>query len=109
VEEKLKSAGFGIVSEIDMKQKFKQKLDVDFRPYLILGACSPKHAYAAVNCERHIGLMLPCNVVLQSVKKEITEVSVIDPYVAMQPVNNSEVEPIAKEIQGKLKTFIDSM
>jgi uncharacterized protein (DUF302 family) len=109
VEENLKSFGFGIVSEIDMREKFKQKLDVDFRRYTILGACNPKHAYTAVNLEPNIGLMLPCNVVLQEISIKKTEVSVIDPVASMQSVINPALEEIAVEIQQKLKKFIKTL
>jgi uncharacterized protein (DUF302 family) len=106
---KLQTFGFGIVSEIDMDEKFRQKLGVDFRRYKILGACSPKHAYTAVNLEKHIGLMLPCNVVLQEIDPYKTEVSVIDPIASMQAVKNQELANVAAEIQLKLKEFIDTL
>lgn len=109
VESSLQQFGFGIVSEIDMHEKFKQKLNVDFRKYKILGACSPKHAWQAVQAEEHIGLMLPCNVVLQEKNDRQTEVAVIDPVASMQAVNNKELEPTASEIQSKLKDFISSL
>lgn len=106
VEEQLGQYGFGIVSEIDMDKKFKEKLNTDFRRYKILGACSPKHAYAAVSAEEHIGLMLPCNITLQEKGESKTEVAVIDPVASMQAVNNPELAPAALEIQAKLKEFI---
>ena len=109
VEAKLKDAGFGIVSEINMTEKFKDKLGIDFRPYLILGACSPKHAHKAVSGEEHIGLMLPCNVVLQQKSEGETEVSVIDPVASMMAVQNEVLAPVAAEIQANLKKFITAL
>jgi uncharacterized protein (DUF302 family) len=109
VEAKLKEKGFGIVSEINMSSKFKEKLDIDFRPYIILGACSPKHAYKAVSAEEHIGLMLPCNVVLQEKSAGSTLVSVIDPIASMQAVENISLVPVAQEIQTLLRSFITDL
>ena len=109
IENQLKEAGFGIVSEIDLSGKFKEKLNVDFRPYLILGACSPKHAHLAVSAEENIGLMLPCNVVLQEKEKGKTQVSVIDPVASMQAVHNENLGPVAAEIREKLQEFVTSL
>ena len=109
VEDKLKNFGFGIVTEVEMHKKFREKLSIDFRPYKILGACSPKHAHKAVTAEEHIGLMLPCNVVIQDKGENIVEVSVIDPIASMQAVKNPSLAGIADEIQQKLKEFIDSL
>ena len=109
VVEHLSKIGFGIVSEIDMHEKFKAKLGVDFRKYKILGACSPKHAFQAVSAEEHIGLMLPCNVVIQEKDENSVEVSVIDPVASMMAVENKELEPSAREIQGKLRSFIGDL
>ena len=109
IEEKLKTYGFGIVSEIDLDEKFREKLGIDFRRYKILGACSPKHAHAAISGEEHIGLMLPCNVVLQEKDKNQVEVSVIDPVASMQAVENPLLAPVASEIRAKLKEFVESL
>jgi uncharacterized protein (DUF302 family) len=109
VEEKLKEKGFGIVSEIDMHDKFKQKLGVDFRRYKIIGACSPKHAYKAVTVEDHIGLMLPCNILIQERGEHSIEISAIDPVASMQAVNNPGLSEMAQEIRNKLKEFIESL
>jgi uncharacterized protein (DUF302 family) len=107
VEEKLEEAGFGIVSEIDMHEKFKQKLGVDFRRYKILGACSPKHAYQSVLAEEKIGLMLPCNIVIQEKGENLIEISAIDPVASMMAVNNPALSEMAVEIRDKLKTLIE--
>lgn len=109
IEAQLKEVGFGIVSEINMQGKFKEKLGVDFRPYLILGACSPKHAHKAVSAEEHIGLMLPCNVVLQEKSAGSTLVSVIDPIASMQAVQNDSLGPVAEEIRSKLEVFVANL
>ncbi|MBN2523732.1 MAG: DUF302 domain-containing protein [Bacteroidales bacterium] len=109
VEEKLKMYGFGVVTELEMHKKFKKKLHVDFRPYKILGACSPKHAYEAVTAEEHIGLMLPCNVVIQDKGNDQSEISAIDPIASMQAIHNVSLEKTAAEIRRRLKEFVDSL
>jgi uncharacterized protein (DUF302 family) len=109
VESKLKETGFGIVSEIDMHAKFKEKLGVDFRRYKIIGACSPKHAYQAASVEDHIGLMLPCNILIQERGDGLIEISAIDPVASMQAVNNPGLEKMAQEIRKKLKEFIEAL
>lgn len=109
VEEKLKNYGFGIVSEIDIHEKFKEKLGLEFKRYKILGACSPKHAYEAISLEEHIGLMLPCNIILQEKGKNFIEVSSIDPVASMQAVENDSLSGIASEIRNKLKEVIESL
>lgn len=109
IEEKLKTFGFGIVSEIDIHEKFREKLGVDFRKYKILGACSPKHAHTAISHEEHIGLMLPCNLVLQEKENDQVEVSVIDPVASMQAVENPSLGTIANEIRNNLILFIKSL
>ncbi len=109
IEQKLKNYEFGIVSEIDIHEKFREKLGVDFRRYKILGACNPKHAYEAISNEEHIGLMLPCNVVLQEKGENLVEVSVIDPVASMLAVENKSLEGTATEIRNKLVEFIESL
>lgn len=109
VEEQLMRYGFGVVSEINLHEKFKAKLNVDFRKYKILGACSPKHAHKAISIEEHIGLMLPCNVVLQEISSKETKVSVIDPIASMQAVQNPALESTATEIQSLLKEFANNL
>lgn len=107
VKEELKKEGFGVLSEIDIHDKLKEKLDVDFKKYKILGACNPPKALEALKAEDHIGLMLPCNVVVQesSHTNKIT-VSAIDPVASMQAVDNAAIEPIAHEIKDKLTHVI---
>jgi uncharacterized protein (DUF302 family) len=109
VEEKLKDQGFGVITEVELHKKFKEKLNVDFRRYKILGACSPKHAYEAVSKEEHIGLMLPCNVVIQDKGENTTEVSVVDPVASMQAVENPGLADTAGKVREKLKEFFDTL
>lgn len=109
IEEKLKEIGFGVVTELDLDKKFKDKLGKDFRRYKIIGACSPAHAYKAVLKEENIGLMLPCNILIQEKESNIVQVSVIDPIASMQAIHNPELAPIAEEIQSKLKSFTESL
>ena len=107
--EALKNEGFGIITEIDIKTTFKNKLDVDFRNYRILGACSPKHAFAAISHEDKIGLMLPCNVIVQELEDGQCEVAAIDPIASMMAVENENLGGVASEVQAKLKKAIVSI
>lgn len=109
VTEELKREGFGILTEIDMAATLKKKLDVDFRPYKILGACNPPFAYKAVQTEGHIGLLLPCNVIVQDAGEGKTEVAAIDPVVSMSRVENPALEPVAQEVRAKLQRVIDCL
>ncbi|MGE5379097.1 MAG: DUF302 domain-containing protein [Bacteroidota bacterium] len=109
VTEELKREGFGILTEIDMRATLKKKLDVDVRPYKILGACNPPFAYQALQTESHIGLLLPCNVIVQDAGDGKTEVAAIDPVVSMSRVNNPELEPVAREVRAKLQRAIDCL
>lgn len=109
IEEELMKYGFGVVSEINLHEKFKAKLGIDFRKYKILGACSPKHAHKAISAEEHIGLMLPCNIVLQEISTDETKVSVIDPIASMQSVQNPNLEGTAMEIQKLLQEFVNNL
>src|SRR5690242_7113684 len=91
VIEELKKEGFGVISEIDLKEKFKEKLNVDFRNYKILGACNPSLAYKAIEQEKNIGTMLPCNVPVQELETGDVEVSAINPLESMSAVNNANL------------------
>lgn len=108
VTEALKKEGFGILTEIDVQATLKKKLDVDFRPYKILGACNPPFAHKALESEDKIGTMLPCNVIIQQ-KENGVEVAAIDPVESMKAVNNDKLDEVAKEIQYKLKTIISAL
>lgn len=109
VTEELKKEGFGILTEIDMSATLKKKLDVDMRPYKILGACNPPFAYKAVQAEPHIGLLLPCNIIVQDAGDGKTEVAAVDPLVSMSRVDNPALEPVAKEVQAKLQRVIENL
>jgi uncharacterized protein (DUF302 family) len=109
VTEELKKEGFGVLSEINIHEKLKEKLDVDFRKYRILGACNPPKAYEALQIENKIGTMLPCNVIIQELDDGKTEVAAVDPAVSMMAVESPELENIAKEIRTKLQKVIDTL
>jgi uncharacterized protein (DUF302 family) len=109
VTSELKKEGFGILTEIDVKETLKKKLDVDFRRYKILGACNPPFAYQALLAEDKIGLMLPCNVIVQETPDGEVEVSAIDPIASMQAVDNPALGEIALQIQAKLQTVISNI
>lgn len=109
VTEELKKEGFGVLTEIDVKETFKKKLDVDFKKYRILGACNPEFAYQALQTEDKIGSMLPCNVIVEENKDGTVEVSAVDPVSSMQAVDNSELEPIAKKVRDRLYKVVDRL
>jgi uncharacterized protein (DUF302 family) len=102
----LKAAGFGILTEIDMKTTLKQKLDVDLYNYKILGACNPQFAYKALQAEDKIGTMLPCNVIIQEKIPGQVEVSAVDPVASMQSVENKNLQTIAADVRFKLQNVI---
>jgi uncharacterized protein (DUF302 family) len=102
ITEALKTEGFGIVSEIRMDEKFKEKLNVDFRKYTILGACNPSFAFKAVQEEDKIGIMLPCNIVIQEIQTGIYEIAIGDPIASMTSIGNKKLEALASEVQVKL-------
>ncbi len=102
----LAEAGFGVLTTIDVKATLKKKLDVDFRPYTILGACNPPFAYKALQAEPWIGAMLPCNVVLQASEDGRVSVAAIDPAASMQAVENPALEGIAGEVREMLADVI---
>ena len=109
VTDELKKEGFGVLTEIDVKATLKKKLDVDFRNYRILGACNPPFAYQALQAEPHIGLMLPCNVVVQEAENGKTLVSAIDPVASMQAVENEALGQVAGQVKMKLQKVIASI
>jgi uncharacterized protein (DUF302 family) len=106
VTESLKNQGFGILTEIDVGATLKKKLDVDFRPYRILGACNPPFAYKALQAEDKIGTMLPCNVIVQQTDGGDIEIAAIDPAASMAAVDNPALEEIAATIGKKLSTAV---
>lgn len=107
VTEELKKEGFGILTDIDVKETLKKKLNVDFRRYRILGACNPNFAYQALQAEDKIGTLLPCSVIIQEIEGVGVEVAAIDPAASMQTVDNPKLEPIAAQVRAKLKAVID--
>jgi len=109
VTEELKKEGFGILTDIDVKATLKKKLDVDFRPYRILGACNPPFAFQALQTEDKIGTMLPCNVVVQEKTPGKVEVTSIDPVASMAAVNNPNLRTVGEQVREKLKRVIDNM
>jgi len=109
VTEELHKEGFGILTEIDVQATLKKKLNVDFQNYKILGACNPHFAYEALKSERMIGTMLPCNVIVQETVQGKVEVAAVNPLASMQAIKNPNLEPIAKNVQVKLRSVIKNV
>lgn len=109
VKEELAKEGFGVLTDIDIKSTFKNKLGIDFNNYRILGACNPGFAYEALKSENRIGTMLPCNVIIQEHDNGEVEVSAVDPVASMMSVGNDELGDIATAVRTKLKRVIDSL
>ncbi len=107
VKDALKAEGFGVLTEIDVAGTLKTKIDQDFRPYRILGACNPKLAYEALSAEALIGVMLPCNVIVQRYDNGEVEVSTIDPASAMAAVGNPALSIVADKVRGALQRVIE--
>lgn len=107
--EALKAAGFGVLTEIDVKATLKKKLNAEFRPYKILGACNPEMAHKALLAEDKIGVMLPCNVILQAVGENRTEVAAVDPAASMAAVGNEQLAGIADAVGKRLRQAIDAV
>ena len=105
----LKSEGFGVLTEIDVKETLKKKLDVDFKKYKILGACNPPFAYKALQAEDKIGAMLPCNVTVIEQGNGEVEVAAVDPVASMQAIQNQSLASVADEVRNKLKKVVDSL
>lgn len=105
----LKEEGFGVITDIDVTETLKKKINVDFRRYRILGACNPALAYEALKLEDKVGTMLPCNVVVQEVGPNRTEVAAIDPVASMQAIENPELTEKARAVQAKLRRVINAL
>lgn len=105
----LQAEGFGVLTEIDVKETLKKKLDVDFRKYRILGACNPPLAYQALQLENKIGAMLPCNVLVQETDDGQVEVSAIDPVASMQAIDNPALGEVAQTVRSKLRDIVESL
>jgi uncharacterized protein (DUF302 family) len=108
-EAALKTEGFGVISRIDIQQTLKAKIDVDFRPYTILGACNPALAHEALQLEDKVGLMLPCNVIVQQLGPGTVEVAAIDPVASMQSIDNPELMKAAQTVREKLSRAIEQL
>ena len=109
VTEELKNEGFGVLTEIDVKETLKKKLDVNFRKYRILGACNPPLAYKALSTEENIGVMLPCNVIVQELDNGRVRVSAINPMEAMKAVENPNLEEVANTVSEKLVNVLNNL
>ncbi len=107
--EELQKEGFGVLSEINVQAALKKKLGVDFKKYLILGACNPPFAYEALKLEEKIGTMLPCNVIVLEKEDGRIEISAVDPKASMQAIANPGLQDIAGEVQAKLKKVIAAL
>ena len=109
VIEALKQEGFGVLTQIDVKATLKEKLGVDFRDYRILGACNPTLAHEALQLEDKVGTMLPCNVVVQAIGPDRTEVAAINPVASMQAIPNEQLKGAAEQVSEKLQRVIQSL
>ena len=107
--EVLKQEGFGIITEIDVRETLKKKINVVFRNYRILGACNPALAHKALEIEDKVGTMLPCNVIVQDIGGGRIEVAAIDPVASMQAIENPRLKAAAEEVRGKLRKVIESL
>ena len=107
--EALAAQGFGILTEIDVRAKLKEKLGVDFRPYIILGACNPQMAHRALGVEINLGVLLPCNVIVFADDDGRTVVRAMDPVGAMEAVGNPAVAPVAQEVKNRLSRALESL
>lgn len=109
ITEELKKEGFGILTEVDVQATLKKKLGVDFRKYKILGACNPPLAYKALQNEDKIGLMLPCNIVVQELPNGKIETAAVDPVASMQSIKNPSLQDVAAQVRQKLKSVIERL
>jgi uncharacterized protein (DUF302 family) len=107
VIEALKEEGFGVLTEIDVKSTLKKKLNVDFRKYVILGACNPPYAYQTLQTDLDVGLLLPCNVIVYETDEKKAYVSAINPIFALEVIKNDKLKKIAEEVSEKLKRVIN--
>ncbi len=107
VTEALKTEGFGVLTRVDIAAKLKEKIGVDFRKYVILGACNPPLAHKALQAEDKIGVMLPCNVIVQQKSEDEVEVAAVDPEATMKSIGDDALLPIATEVSAKLKRVVE--
>ena len=106
VTDQLKEEGFGILTEIDVDHVLKEKLDVDFNRYKILGACNPQYAHGALQIENKVGTMLPCNVIVRKTDEGEIEIAAVDPIASMTSIENEELQSLATEVKSKLARVI---
>ena len=109
VKQELQREGFGVLTEIDVKETLKQKLNVDFQRYTILGACNPSFAYEALQLENEVGVMLPCNVIVQEHAGGGVRISAVDPVASMQAIDNPKLKEIADQVRDRLRSVIDAL
>ncbi|MFA6980320.1 MAG: DUF302 domain-containing protein [Ignavibacteriaceae bacterium] len=109
ITEELKKEGFGVLTEIDVQATLKKKLDVDFRKYKILGACNPPFAYKALQAEENIGVLLPCNFVVQEKEDGEVQVSAVNPLESMKAVQNDTLASIAGEVAAKIAKVLENL
>ena len=109
VTDSLMEQGFGILTEIDVQAKFKEKLGLAFRKYLILGACDPKSAYKALQAEDKIGVLLPCNVIVQETSAAQVEIAAMDPSTMMESIDNRALSELAKDVRDRLAAALDKV
>ena len=107
--EALKREGFGIITEIDVKETLRKKLGIDFRSYKILGACNPALAYEALKAEDKVGTMLPCNVVVQEMADGQVEVAAVDPVASMAAIDNASLKQLAEAVRDRLKKVVTAL
>jgi len=107
--EALKAEGFGVITQIDIRETLKRKVNADFRPYTILGACNPALALEALKLEDEVGTMLPCNVIVQELRLGEVEIAAVDPVASMQAIQNRELADKAQTVRGKLEKVIQSL
>ena len=106
--EALKQRGFGVLTQIDVTNTLKEKIGVEFKPYVILGACNPRMAFQALKVEDKIGTMLPCNVIVQEIDGK-SEVAAVDPVASMQAIDNAALAAIAAKVREDLKAVVESL
>ena len=109
IKSHLPEYGFGVVTELDLDQKFKEKLGVETNRYKIIGACSPKDALQAIQAEPFIGTMLPCNIVVREINSHEVSVAAINPAFAMSAIGNKQLSSVAETIGNRLKQLIESL
>jgi uncharacterized protein (DUF302 family) len=109
VTDALREEGFGVLTDIDVEATLRSKLNVDFRPYRILGACNPALAHQALQAEPRVGIMLPCNVIVQDDGKGGVEVAAVDPVASMMAIDNPHLGELAQQVQAKLRSVIESL